>query len=102
MRVKLEYGRTGLVAELPDERVVRTLHYKDAPPLADPGSETHAMRSAARLIASPECGAAAPDCKANRQKQPAYENSSDDNFRRAASVAGSVMPQASVILRPML
>lgn len=36
MRVKLEYGRTGLVAELPDERVVRTLHYKDAPPLADP------------------------------------------------------------------
>src|SRR5437870_3513492 len=36
MRVKLEYGRQGLVAELPDERIVRTLHYKDAPPLADP------------------------------------------------------------------
>lgn len=36
MRVKLEYGRTGLVAELPAERVVRTLHYKDAPPLPDP------------------------------------------------------------------
>ena len=36
MRVKLEYGRTGLIAELPDERVVRTLHYKDAPPLPDP------------------------------------------------------------------
>jgi nickel-dependent lactate racemase len=36
MRVKFEYGRTGLVAELPDERIVRTLHYKDAPPLPDP------------------------------------------------------------------
>lgn len=36
MRVKLEYGRTGLIAELPDDRVVRTLHYKDAPPLPDP------------------------------------------------------------------
>jgi lactate racemase len=36
MRVKLEYGRTGLLADLPDERVVRTLHYKDAPPLLDP------------------------------------------------------------------
>jgi nickel-dependent lactate racemase len=36
MRVKLEYGRTGLFAELPDDRVVRTLHYKDAPPLPDP------------------------------------------------------------------
>ena len=39
MRVKLEYGRTGLVVELPDERVVRTLHYKDAPPLSDPVAE---------------------------------------------------------------
>src|SRR6478609_9331667 len=36
MRVKLEYGRTGLYAELPDERIVRTLRYKDAPPLPDP------------------------------------------------------------------
>lgn len=36
MRVKLEYGRKGLFADLPAERVVRTLHYKDAPPLADP------------------------------------------------------------------
>ena len=35
MRVKLEYGRTGLIAELPADRVVRTLHYKDAPPLPD-------------------------------------------------------------------
>lgn len=36
MRVRLEYGRRGLEVELPDERVVRTLVYKDAPPLADP------------------------------------------------------------------
>ena len=36
MRVKLEYGRTGLYAELPDDRIVRTLRYKDAPPLPDP------------------------------------------------------------------
>lgn len=35
MRVKLEYGRTGLEIELPDDRVVRVLSYKDAPPLAD-------------------------------------------------------------------
>jgi len=38
MRVKLEYGRQGLYANLPDERIVRTLSYKDAAPLADPGA----------------------------------------------------------------
>ncbi len=47
MRVKLEYGRQGLYAELPDERIVRTLAYKDAPPLADPQSEV------ATLLAQP-------------------------------------------------
>ena len=36
MRVRLEYGRTGMEVDLPGERVVRTLAYKDAPPLADP------------------------------------------------------------------
>lgn len=36
MRVRLEYGRTGLEVELPDERVVRTLAFKNARPLADP------------------------------------------------------------------
>jgi lactate racemase len=36
MRVKLEYGRTGMAVDLPDERVVRKLAYKDAPPLVDP------------------------------------------------------------------
>jgi nickel-dependent lactate racemase len=35
MRVRLEYGRTGLDVELPDERVVRSLAYKNATPLPD-------------------------------------------------------------------
>jgi nickel-dependent lactate racemase len=38
MRVKFEYGRQGLYAELPDQRIVRTLSYKDAAPLADPAA----------------------------------------------------------------
>lgn len=36
MRVKLEYGRTGLEVDLPDDRPIRTLAYKSAVPLADP------------------------------------------------------------------
>ncbi len=36
MRVRLEYGRTGLDVELPDERVVGTLNYQQAAPLDDP------------------------------------------------------------------
>lgn len=36
MRVKLAYGRGNLDVELPAERVVRTLAYKDAVPLEDP------------------------------------------------------------------
>jgi nickel-dependent lactate racemase len=36
MRFKLEYGKTGLNVDLPAERIVRTLAYKDAAPLADP------------------------------------------------------------------
>lgn len=47
MRVRLEYGRTGLWVELPDDRVVRKLAYKDAIPLADPAGEL------ARVLASP-------------------------------------------------
>ncbi|QDU26021.1 hypothetical protein ETAA8_10930 [Anatilimnocola aggregata] len=47
MRVKLEYGRTGLYADLPADRVVRTLHYKDAPPLPDP------VASLASVLAAP-------------------------------------------------
>jgi nickel-dependent lactate racemase len=38
MRVRLEYGRTGLQVELPDERVVRTLAYKNAAPISDPAA----------------------------------------------------------------
>ena len=38
MRVKLEYGKSGLEVELPDERVVRSLAYKDAVPLPHPES----------------------------------------------------------------
>ena len=49
MRVRLEYGRTGMEVDLPDERVVRTLAYKNAPPLADPEGELR------RLLAAP-CG----------------------------------------------
>ena len=36
MRVRLEYARTGLEVELPADRVVRKLAYKDVEPLADP------------------------------------------------------------------
>src|SRR5262245_64884801 len=36
MRVTLEYGKTGLEVELPDDRVVGPLVIKPAPPLADP------------------------------------------------------------------
>jgi nickel-dependent lactate racemase len=36
MQVRLEYGRSGLEVELPDDRVVRTLAYKNAIPLEDP------------------------------------------------------------------
>lgn len=36
MRVKFEYGREGRYAELPADRIVRTLRYKDAQPLPDP------------------------------------------------------------------
>ena len=36
MRVRLEYGRTGLEVELPDRPGTRTLAYKNATPLSDP------------------------------------------------------------------
>ena len=36
MRVRLEYAKTGLDVELPADRVVRSLAYKNAPPLAEP------------------------------------------------------------------
>jgi len=36
MRVRFEYGRTGLDVDLPDHPRMRTLAYKSAPPLANP------------------------------------------------------------------
>ena len=36
MRVTLDYGKTGLEVELPADRVVRSLAYKNAAPLTDP------------------------------------------------------------------
>ena len=36
MRCHLDYGRTGLEVELPDQRVVKCLEYQAAEPLADP------------------------------------------------------------------
>ena len=47
MRVRLEYDRAGLEVELPSERVVRELVYKDAAPLADPAA------SLAEALANP-------------------------------------------------
>jgi nickel-dependent lactate racemase len=47
MRVRLEYGRTGLDVELPDERVVRSLAYKDADPLPSPHEDLR------QVLASP-------------------------------------------------
>lgn len=41
MRVRLEYGRTGLDVDLPDLRHMRTLAYKDALPLSDPAQSLH-------------------------------------------------------------
>jgi len=43
MRFKLEYGRTGLVVDLPEKHLVRSLAYKDATPVSDP---VGAIRSA--------------------------------------------------------
>lgn len=46
MRVRLEYGRTGLDVELPSDRLTRTLAYKQAQPLADPVAELAACLAA--------------------------------------------------------
>jgi nickel-dependent lactate racemase len=43
MRVRLDYGRDGLDVELPDDRVVRSLSYKQADPLTDPEAELHSL-----------------------------------------------------------
>jgi len=43
MHVCLEYGRSGLEVELPDDRVIRTLAYKNAAPLEDPAASLAAV-----------------------------------------------------------
>ncbi|MEO8495162.1 MAG: nickel-dependent lactate racemase [Planctomycetota bacterium] len=43
MRVRLEYGRTGLEVELPDRPGMRTLAYKNATPLPDPDASLRAV-----------------------------------------------------------
>src|SRR3954463_4799470 len=44
MRVQLDYGRTGLEVDLPDDRVVGPLAIRPAAPLADPGGAiAHAL-----------------------------------------------------------
>jgi lactate racemase len=45
MRVRLDYGRSGMEAELPDERIVRRLTYKQFPPIADPRAVVDAVLS---------------------------------------------------------
>ncbi|HYW78192.1 MAG TPA: nickel-dependent lactate racemase [Thermoguttaceae bacterium] len=47
MRIRLEYGRHGLEAELPDRNVVKCLGYQSAQPLAEPIAEV------ARSLANP-------------------------------------------------
>jgi nickel-dependent lactate racemase len=47
MRITLDYGRTGLPVDLPDERVVGPLAIRPAPPLADP------VAAVARALAHP-------------------------------------------------
>jgi nickel-dependent lactate racemase len=51
MRITLDYGRTGLEVELPDERVVGPLAIKPAAPLAHP--ETAVANAIANPIGSP-------------------------------------------------
>jgi nickel-dependent lactate racemase len=43
MHVCLEYGRSGLEVELPDDRVIQTLAYKNAAPLEDPAASLAAV-----------------------------------------------------------
>ena len=45
MRVRLEYGRTGLEVELPDRNVVKCLEYQAGEPLADPAGAVRACRA---------------------------------------------------------
>ncbi len=43
MRVRLDYGKTGLEVELPEERIAGVLQTQDAPPLEDPSGAIRAV-----------------------------------------------------------
>jgi len=51
MRVKMDYGRTGLEVELPEDRFAKPLAIRDAPPLSDP--EAAVEEALERPIATP-------------------------------------------------
>ena len=60
MRVRLDYGRTGLDVELPDRSVVYTLNYQPAQPLSDP------QASLRQLLARPTGTASLADLARGR------------------------------------
>ena len=41
MRIHLDYGRTGMEADLPDRNVVKCLRYQAAQPVVDPDQAVH-------------------------------------------------------------
>src|SRR5712692_7261911 len=51
MRIKLDYGRTGMEVDLPADRIVGPLAIRDAAPLADP--EAAIVDALTRPIGSP-------------------------------------------------
>jgi nickel-dependent lactate racemase len=57
MRLTLDYGRTGLQVELPDDRVVGPLAIRPAPPLPDPAAAV--AQALARPIGTPPLAAVA-------------------------------------------
>ncbi len=62
MRIKLDYGRTGLDVDLPAERLVGPLAIRPAPPLADPAT---AIRNAIdQPIGTPPLAELAPAARA--------------------------------------
>jgi nickel-dependent lactate racemase len=46
VRVRLEYGRSGLDVDLPERHVVRTLAYKDSEPISDPAANLRDLLNA--------------------------------------------------------
>lgn len=61
MRFHLEYGRTGLDVELPGDRVVKCLGYRQVDPLSDPDEAVR--RALAEPIGSPPLARLAQGCR---------------------------------------